>query len=76
MFPRRAVGSVIGIAGFTGGVGGILVAEFAGRVLQNDPSFYLPLFIVCGIAYLVAWVVIQLLAPRLEPASLDAQVAG
>jgi ACS family hexuronate transporter-like MFS transporter len=73
MFPRRAVGSVIGIAGFAGGVGGILVAEFAGQVLQQDPGFYLPMFIVAGLAYLCAWVVIHLLVPRMEPARIDAE---
>ena len=72
MFPRRAIGSVIGIAGFAGGVGGILVAEFAGRVLQRDPSFYLPMFVVAGLAYLVALLVIHALAPRLEPAEVEA----
>ena len=70
MFPRRAVGTVVGFGGFAGGVGGILIAEFAGRVLQRDPSFYLPMFIVAGFAYLVALAVIHLLAPRLEPATL------
>ncbi len=71
MFPKRAVGSVIGFAGFAGGVGGILVAEFAGRVLQSNPRYYLPMFIVAGIAYLSALGVIQLLAPKLEPAKID-----
>jgi len=72
MFPRRAVGTVVGFGGFAGGVGGILVAEFAGRVLNRDPSFYLPMFILAGTIYLVALLVVHLLAPRLEPASLDA----
>lgn len=71
MFPRRAIGTVIGFAGFAGGVGGILVAEFAGRVLQADPRFYLPMFIVAGVAYLAALGVIQLLSPKLEPAEID-----
>jgi ACS family hexuronate transporter-like MFS transporter len=74
MFPRRAIGSVIGIAGFAGGIGGILVSEFAGRVLQRDPSFYLPMFIVAGLAYLCALAVIQALAPRLDPAPVDADL--
>ena len=47
-------------------IGGILIAEFAGRVLQRDPSYYLPMFIVAGLIYLVALAVIHLLAPRLE----------
>ncbi len=70
MFPRRAVGTVVGFGGFMGGVGGILIAEFAGRVLQRDPSFYQPMFVVAGLAYLVALLVIHLLAPRLEPANV------
>jgi ACS family hexuronate transporter-like MFS transporter len=70
MFPRRAIGSVIGFAGFAGGVGGILVAEFAGRVLQTNPRYYLPMFIVAGVAYLAAFGVIHLLVPKLEPAKI------
>ena len=70
MFPRRAVGTVVGFGGFMGGVGGILIAEFAGRVLNRDPSYYLPMFIVGGTLYLVALAVIHMLAPRLEPARL------
>ena len=70
MFPRRAVGTVVGFGGFAGGVGGILIAEFAGRVLNRDPSYYLPMFIVGGTLYAVALAVIHLLAPRLEPAKL------
>lgn len=70
MFPRRAVGTVVGFGGFMGGIGGILIAEFAGRVLNRDPSYYLPMFIVGGTLYLIALAVIHLLAPRLEPVQL------
>jgi ACS family hexuronate transporter-like MFS transporter len=71
MFPRRAVGTVVGFGGFMGGIGGILIAEFAGRVLNRDPSYYLPMFIVGGTLYIVALAVIHALAPRLEPAQLQ-----
>jgi MFS transporter, ACS family, hexuronate transporter len=71
MFPRKAIGSVIGIGACAGGLGGILVAEFAGQVLNANPSFYLPMFIVAGVAYFVALGIIQLLAPKLEPVRLD-----
>ena len=70
MFPRRAVGTVVGFGGFMGGIGGILIAEFAGRVLNRDPSYYLPMFIVGGTLYIVALAVVHALAPRLEPAQL------
>jgi ACS family hexuronate transporter-like MFS transporter len=70
MFPRRAVGTVVGFGGFMGGVGGILIAEFAGRVLNANPRYYLPMFVICGTAYLVALAVIHSLAPRLEPVQM------
>jgi ACS family hexuronate transporter-like MFS transporter len=70
MFPRRAVGTVIGFGGFMGGVGGILIAEFAGRVLNANPSYYFPMFVVAGLAYLVALAVVHALSPRLEPARM------
>jgi MFS transporter, ACS family, hexuronate transporter len=71
MFPQRAIGTVIGFAGFAGGVGGILVAEFAGRVLQADPRFYLPMFILAGVVYAAALLVVHTLAPTIEPVKID-----
>ena len=68
-FPKRAVASVVGIAGFGGAVGGMLIATFTGFVLQVTGS-YLPMFVIAGSAYLVALAIIQLLVPRLEPAQL------
>jgi ACS family hexuronate transporter-like MFS transporter len=53
-----------------GGVGGILIAEFAGRVLNANPSYYFPMFVVAGLAYLVALAVVHALSPRLEPARM------
>jgi MFS transporter, ACS family, hexuronate transporter len=70
MFPRRAVGSVVGIGGMAGAVGGMLIAKTVGYVLEWTGSF-LPVFVIAGSAYLVALLVIQLLAPNLEPAPLE-----
>jgi ACS family hexuronate transporter-like MFS transporter len=70
MFPRQTVGSVVGIGGMAGAVGGLLIAKAAGYVLQFTGS-YLPLFITAGSAYLVALLIFQLLAPRLEPANVE-----
>lgn len=71
LFPARALGSVIGIGGVISGLGSILAAEYTGRVLQAHPGNYLPLFAVAGTVYLICFVVIQLLTPKLEPAHLD-----
>ena len=72
MFPRPAVGSVVGIGGMAGAVGGMLIAKVTGYVLQWTGS-YVSIFILAGSIYLVALGIIQLLAPTLAPARLDAE---
>jgi ACS family hexuronate transporter-like MFS transporter len=70
MFPKSAVGSVVGIGAFAGAMGGVVFQRVTGRVLQANGSDYTPIFVVCGLAYVTAWTIIHLLAPRLEPAHL------
>ena len=69
MFPARAVGSVTGIGGMAGAIGGLLIAWVVGHVLQWTGSYMIP-FLIAGAAYLVALGVIHALAPRLEPAKI------
>jgi len=71
MFPRQAVGSVIGFAGMSGAVGGMLIAKITGYILQTTGS-YLPIFVIAGITYLVTLAVVHALSPRLEPVRLSA----
>jgi ACS family hexuronate transporter-like MFS transporter len=70
LFPRKAVGGVIGIGGTLGAVGGMFMAKFTGWVLDSSGS-YVPMFIIAGMTYLVALLVIHLLVPRMEPAMVD-----
>lgn len=70
MFPRKAVGSVVGIGGMAGAVGGMFIAMLVGAILQTTGS-YVSVFILAGGAYLVALLVIHLLSPKLEPAKLE-----
>ena len=70
MFPRRAVGSVVGIGGMAGAIGGMFIAKAAGYILQWTGS-YLYLFIIAGSSYLIALMLIQLLAPRLDEADVE-----
>lgn len=70
MFPKSAVGSVVGIGAFAGAMGGVLFQRITGRVLQANGSDYGPIFVVCGLAYVTAWAIIHVLSPRLEPARL------
>lgn len=69
MFPRRAVGSVVGIGGMAGAIGGMFIALIVGEILQRTGS-YVPIFIMAGSAYLIALAVIHFLAPKLEPAEV------
>jgi ACS family hexuronate transporter-like MFS transporter len=71
MFPRRAVGSVVGIGGMAGSVGGMLIQTTVGLILFYTGS-YLPIFIIAGSTYLVALGIIHLLVPQLEPANVEA----
>jgi MFS transporter, ACS family, hexuronate transporter len=69
MFPRQAVGSVVGIGGMAGAIGGMLIAKLVGWILESTGS-YVPIFAIAASAYLIALLIIHLLAPKLEPAKL------
>ena len=69
MFPVRAVGSVTGIGGMAGAIGGWLMAKVVGHVLQWTGSYMIP-FAMAGSGYLLALIVIHALTPRLEPAKI------
>ncbi|CAG9238868.1 Hexuronate transporter [Paraburkholderia caribensis] len=71
LFPRRALGAVVGIGGMAGSVGGVLFSEVIGQVLQRTGHYWV-LFAIGALAYLVALVVMHLLTPRMAPAKLDA----
>ncbi len=67
LFPRSAVGSVIGIGGTVGAIGGMMMAKYAGFVLDSIGT-YTPLFAIAGSAYFLALGAVHLLSPRLAPA--------
>jgi len=69
MFPSHAVASVVGIAGMAGAVGGMLIADIIGHVLQATGSYFIP-FLIAGTAYLIALGVMHLIVPRLQPVNL------
>ncbi|WP_394842769.1 MFS transporter [Pendulispora brunnea] len=70
VFPRAAVGSVVGIGGMLGAFGGMAMAKYAGFVLEKIGS-YTPIFVVAASAYLVALTVVHLISPKLSPAKVD-----
>jgi ACS family hexuronate transporter-like MFS transporter len=69
-FPRRAVGSVVGIGGFSGAIGGFLLQLCAGQ-LREITGNYIAMFAIAGSAYLTALLIIHLLIPRIEPIEIS-----
>ena len=77
MFPKKAVGSVTGIGGMFGSLGGILLTLLVQKSLfvhyraigQIETAYYI-MFMICGSAYLIAWLTLHLLAPRIERVKL------
>jgi ACS family hexuronate transporter-like MFS transporter len=66
MFPKRDVGSVVGLGGAAGAVGGMIIAPVAGYVLQWFHT-YVPLFIIAGIMHPLALVFVHRLVPKVAP---------
>jgi len=73
MFPKRAVGSVIGLGGFMGGVGGMIMAKSTGLVLDATGGNYTLIFAVCTTTYFLAVLAIHLLSPRLAPVTVESE---
>lgn len=76
MFPKKAVASVVGLGGTAGSVGGIIFPIATGRLLDyfgrtgQEATGYAILFVICGFAYLAAFGLNHLCAPRFEPLRL------
>lgn len=70
MFPKKAVGSITGIGGMFGAIGGIIIARLAPKLFEyfkaiNQPEMgYYIMFIICGLAYLAAWLLMRALVPK------------
>ena len=64
VFARNAVGSVVGIGGTIGAIGGMSMALFTGYILETTHSYAL-LFAICASAYFVALLAVHLLSPQL-----------
>jgi MFS transporter, ACS family, hexuronate transporter len=72
MFPKKTVASVTGIGGMAGAVGGILIAWVAGllfdhfKALGSIETGYYIMFIICGLAYVTAWIIMHFLVPKMK----------
>jgi MFS transporter, ACS family, hexuronate transporter len=64
LFPQSAVGSVVGIGGTAGAIGGMLIAKFVGYVLDTTGSYAI-IFAIAGCAYFIALAALHLFSPQL-----------
>lgn len=73
MFPKKAIGSVTGIGGMAGGIGGVLISKLGGslfdhyKALGHIQTGYTIMFAICAVAYLIAWVIMKALVPKYKP---------
>ena len=73
MFPKKAVGSVVGIGGMAGGIGGVIITKVGGALFDHYKKLghietgYTIMFAFCAVAYLIAWGVMKSLVPRYKP---------
>ena len=70
MFPKKAVGSVTGIGAAAGGLGGYIISKLSGKLLDayitTPQTAYLIMFVICGLSYLIAWVIMKALVPKFQ----------
>lgn len=71
MFPKQAVGTVVGLGGMSGALGGVLLQEIIGRLLQAAPGNYMPIFFICAMAYIGALTLMHLIVPRFDAVQIS-----
>jgi len=79
MFPKSTIASITGIGTMAGGLGSMIVQKVAGVLFthaeqagaafkfmgfEGKPAGYFIVFCCCGIAYLIAWIIMKSLVPR------------
>ena len=76
MFPKKTVGSIVGIGGMAGGIGGVLMTKLGGylfdhyNALGHIETGYTIMFAICAVAYLVAWVIMKALVPKMKAVNI------
>jgi len=75
MFPRRVVGSVTGLGGMFGAAGGMTLFYVTGKVLTQTGNYF-PVFVMGSIAYVLALLIVHVLAPNLEVADIENKAAA
>ncbi len=69
IYPKNTVGSVMGLSGFMGAIGGALSASFVGLLLESTGSYFL-IFLVASTVYLLNWVILKIFIKDIQPIAL------
>lgn len=76
MFPKKAIATITGIGGMAGGIGSFLLSKGAGLLFDyydkqgSIQTGYSIMFVICALAYVIAWVVMKTLVPKMKPIEL------
>ena len=85
MFPKSTIASITGIGTTAGGIGSMIIQKVAGNLFthaeeagaafqflgfEGKPAGYFVMFCFCGVAYLIAWVIMKTLVPKYKPIEL------
>lgn len=62
IYPKNAVGSVVGLSGFAGAVGGVMFSAAVGLILEFTGSYY-SVFAIASVSYLLCWLVLKIFVP-------------
>jgi ACS family hexuronate transporter-like MFS transporter len=62
IYPKNAVGSMVGLSLFAGSIGGVLFASAVGMILEVTGNYYI-IFGFASIAYLLSWLFLKLFVP-------------
>jgi ACS family hexuronate transporter-like MFS transporter len=68
IYPKKAVGSMTGLGGFTAAIGGALSASFVGYILDTTGSYFL-IFAIASTVYIMNWLIIKIFIPEIKPIS-------
>ena len=74
LFPASVVGSVAGLVGFGGAMGGIVFGELVGYLLDHGFGYSI-VFRIAGSLHLIAFLVIQFAIPAILPLNLEQKLA-
>jgi MFS transporter, ACS family, hexuronate transporter len=70
IYPKKAVGTMVGLSGFAGAAGGALSASFIGLILENTGSYFLIFFIASSV-YLLNWLILKVFIKEIKPVYLS-----